>query len=424
MRQKVFIFEDAAYTNFFPLSYSRPAYKLLFGINTLEQKISLLLPEAEITLLCRDYLKDWIGAKTQLKVNSFGVEDSDRVLLINGRVIFDESLKSNLPFSDEDKVYLCAKEVVAISLKGSSFKKYKEKLSRLYEPQNLEHIKGQLKKIRIKAEMVNYLWDLVERNGEQIKKDFDLFKKNSKFKTNRKASQIDSQAVLYNDKEIFIGEESQIDAFVVLDARKGPIYIDRKVTILSHTRIEGPCYIGEGSQILGGAIREGNSFGPVNRIAGEVEKSIILGYTNKYHHGFLGHSYVGEWVNLGALTTNSDLKNNYSSIRVMLNEEMVNTGLSKVGVFLADHVKTGIGTLLNSGTIVGYSTNIFGGGMPKEKFIPSFYWGGKDGWVKYQLEKAIQTAEITVMRRQVKAGDNLKELFHKIFELTKKEKEV
>jgi UDP-N-acetylglucosamine diphosphorylase/glucosamine-1-phosphate N-acetyltransferase len=421
MRQKVFIFEDAGYSNFFPLTYSRPTYKLLFGINTLEQKISLFFPEVEITLLCRDFLKNWIASKSQHKVNSFGVEDDDQILLINGRVVFDKNLRSDLPFSNEDKIYLCAKEVVAISLRGSSFEKYKEKIRQLCQPQNLDYIKQQLKNVRIKAEMVNYLWDLVERNGEQIKKDFELVKKSLNIKTKRKANHIDSQVVLYNDKEIFIGEQAQINAFVVLDARKGPIYADRKVTILSHTRIEGPCYIGEGSSILGGMIREGNSFGPVSRIAGEVEKSIILGYSNKYHHGFLGHSYVGEWVNLGALTTNSDLKNNYSSIRVMLNGEMVNTGLSKVGVFMADHVKTGIGTLLNSGTIVGFSTNIFGGGMPKEKFIPSFYWGGKDGWEKYQLEKAIQTAEIIIARRQIKTGENLRELFHKIFELTQKE---
>lgn len=423
MKEKLFIFEDPHYIDFLPLTYARPVYQLLLGISTLQQKIEYSFPDKEIILLCRDYLKGWISPRTENKVNSLLVDDDERILLINGRTIFDDNLAFNLS-TQENKLFLCAKEVVAISLKGSSFKKYKDVIAQLYHTQSLDLIRQEVEGVQIKAEMVNYLWDLVEINGEQIKKDFESIKENLDFKENRKASHIDSKAVLYNDKDIFIGEGSQIDAFVVLDARKGPIYIDKRVNILSHARIEGPCYIGEESIIQGGAIREGNSFGPKCRIAGEVEKSIVLGYSNKYHHGFLGHSYLGEWVNLGALTANSDLKNNYSSIKVTLGEETVNTGLSKVGVFLSDHVKTGIGTLLNSGTVVGFSTNIFGGGMPKEKHIPSFYWGGKEGWEEYQLEKALHTAEITMGRREVKAGENLKELFKNIFELTSNQRKA
>ncbi len=424
MKRKLFIFEDEGFRNFLPLTYSRPTCQLLFGVNTLEQKISFFFPGAEKRLLCRDYLKAWISQKTQAKVNSFEVEKDDQILLINGRVVCDEKLVSCLSFSGEDRVYLCAEEVVAMSLKGSSFNKHRAALSRLFDPGELDFFKGQLKKTPVKANLVIFLWDLINQNGEQIKKDCGLAQKSSNMKVGGSKTNIDAGAVFYNSKQIFIGEQSRIDAFVVLDARKGPIYIDRKVTVLPHTRIEGPCYVGKGSMILGGDLRGGSSFGPTNRIAGEVENSIVLGYSNKYHHGFLGHSYVGEWVNLGALTTNSDLKNNYSPIKVMLNGEMVNTDLTKVGVFLADHVKTGIGTLLNSGTMVGFSTNIFGGGMPEEKFIPSFYWGGRDAWSKYELQKAIETAEITMGRRQVQAGENLKELFQVIFRLTQKEKEA
>ena len=277
MGKKLFIFEDSAYRNFLPLTYSRPTYWLLLGINTLEQKISFLFPDAEIVLLCRDYLKSWIGSKTKAKINSFSIEDNDQILLINGRTILDEGLKSDLVFSEEDRVYLNAREVVAISLKGSSFKKYRESLSQLYEPQSLDQIKGELKSVQIKAELVNYLWNLVELNGKQIKKDFKSIKDNLDIKTNKKAISIDPNVVFYNEKDIFIGEGSQIDGFVVLDAREGPIYIDKKVKVLSQTRIEGPCYIGGESIILGGMVREGNSFGPKSRIAGEVEKSIILG---------------------------------------------------------------------------------------------------------------------------------------------------
>ena len=423
MKRKLFIFEDPYYSHFLPLTYARPIYQLLSGTSTLQQKIEHFFPDREIILLCRDYLESWIGSNTQNKVNSLEAGEDEHILLVNGRVIFDQNLKLDLS-KQEDRLFLHKKEVVAISLKGSSFKKYKDAITQLYLMQNLDLIKHEIGSVQIKAVMANYLWDLVEMNGDQIRKDFKLIEGRLDFKKNRKASHTDPNVVLYNEKDIFIGEGSRIDAFAVLDARNGPIYIDRNVNILSHTRIEGPCYIGEESIIQGGMIREGSSFGPKCRIAGEVEKSVILGYSNKYHHGFLGHSYLGEWVNLGALTTNSDLKNNYSPIKVLLGQKIVDTGLAKVGVFLSDHVKTGIGTLLNSGTVVGFSTNIFGGGMPREKYIPSFYWGGKEGWSKYQLEKAVRTAEITMGRRKVKADENLKELFRKIFELTYDERKI
>ena len=141
---------------------------------------------------------------------------------------------------------------------------------------------------------------------------------------------------------------------VVIDAEHGPVYIDEGAEIHPFTRIEGPCYVGKKSILLGAKCREGNSIGPMCRVGGEVEESIIHGYSNKYHDGFLGHAYVGEWVNLGALTTNSDLKNDYSSVSVMLDGHTpIDTGSTKVGSLIGDHTKTSIGTLLNTGAYVG-----------------------------------------------------------------------
>lgn len=152
--------------------------------------------------------------------------------------------------------------------------------------------------------------------------------------------------------------------------------------------------------------------------------SIFLGYSNKYHEGFLGHSYAGEWVNLGALTTNSDLKNNYGNIKVFLNGKNIDTGLVKVGSMIGDHVKTGIGTLLNTGINIGFGSNLFGGGMIKEKFIPSFYWGGVQGFSEYEFGKMIDTAEKVIKRRNKKLTSKEKRLFSILFELTKEERKL
>jgi hypothetical protein len=181
MKEKLFIFEDPHYIDFLPLTYTRPVYQLLLGISTLQQKIEYSFPDREIILLCRDYLKSWISPRTENKVNSLSVDDDEHILLINGRTIFDENLAFNLS-TQEDKLFLCAKEVVAISLKGSSFKKYKDAIAQLYHTQSLDLIKQEVESVQIKAEMVNYLWDLVEINGEQIKKDFESIKENLDFK--------------------------------------------------------------------------------------------------------------------------------------------------------------------------------------------------------------------------------------------------
>jgi UDP-N-acetylglucosamine diphosphorylase/glucosamine-1-phosphate N-acetyltransferase len=207
-----------------------------------------------------------------------------------------------------------------------------------------------------------------------------------------------------------------------LDAREGPIFIGERVTIQPHTRVSGPCYIGEDCVLVGGKVAGGSSIGPVCRIGGEVEQSVFLGYSNKYHEGFLGHSYVGEWVNLGALTTNSDLKNNYGPVKVVVDGSLTDSGLAKVGAFLGDHVKTGIGTLLNTGITIGFASNLFGGGMIEQKSIPPFSWVGAGKREEYRLDEAIETARAVMKRRKVELGSEEVDTFKEIFKLTEKER--
>jgi UDP-N-acetylglucosamine diphosphorylase/glucosamine-1-phosphate N-acetyltransferase len=171
--------------------------------------------------------------------------------------------------------------------------------------------------------------------------------------------------------------------------------------------------------LLGAKIREGCSIGPTCRIGGEVEESIIHGYSNKYHDGFLGHAYVGEWVNLGALTTNSDLKNDYSTVTVLMDGEIIDTGSTKVGSFIGDHVKTSIGTLLNTGTIIGTMAVLMATGEPLPKYIPPFGWYLKGSVSKgFGLNKLLQTARISMSRRKVEMSEQEEALFRYLFELT------
>ena len=419
MAKKLFIFEDDKFSNFYPLTYNRPVYELLSGILKVKDKLIQLYPGAEVSLLCRDYLAEVLRQKTSYKVNNFNLKKEDLLLFLNGRMLAEEKLPLKINFSTKDRAFISKGELLALNLKGEDFKKYETEVKTLYKKTSIESILKKVKKTEIKLEFIKYLWDLIRLNSEEIVRDF---KRLSKVKKNDFKKGVESSVKIYNPKDVYIGKNGRIDAFVVLDARKGPIYIDENIKIQSLTRIEGPSYIGMNSVLLGAKIREGTSTGPFCRVGGEVENSIFSGYDNKYHDGFLGHSCVGEWVNLGAMTTNSDLKNNYGKIKVVLNGKEIDTGLIKVGSMIGDHVKTGIGTLLNTGMYIGFGSNIFGGGMVKERFVPSFCWGGVQGFTEYKLEKMIDTAEIVMKRRGVKLTSKEKKLFSILFEQTREER--
>ncbi|MBN1589626.1 MAG: hypothetical protein JW888_08935, partial [Pirellulales bacterium] len=227
-------------------------------------------------------------------------------------------------------------------------------------------------------------------------------------------------AIRGSKNDIFIGKDALVHPMVVLDAEHGPIYLDEGVEVHPFTRIEGPCYVGKKSILLGAKCREGMSIGPVCRVGGEVEESIIQGYSNKYHDGFLGHAYVGEWVNLGAMTTNSDLKNDYSSVAVMLDgRRPIDTGSTKVGSLIGDHTKTSIGTLFNTGAYVGAMALIAATGKPLPKFIPSFAWFLEGVVTKgFGKKKLYETASKAMPRRGCEWTEADQTMWDAIFEMT------
>jgi UDP-N-acetylglucosamine diphosphorylase/glucosamine-1-phosphate N-acetyltransferase len=232
-------------------------------------------------------------------------------------------------------------------------------------------------------------------------------------------------AVRGNPSELFIAPGAVVQPMVVIDCSGGPVYLDEGVEVHPFTRIEGPCYVGKRSILLGAKCREGTTIGPMCRVGGEVEESILQGFSNKYHDGFLGHAYVGEWVNLGALTTNSDLKNDYGSVEVSLDgRHPVDTGSMKVGALIGDHTKTSIGTLFNTGSYVGAMSLVMATGKPLPKYIPEFSWL-LDGLVTKGFGKAklYETAKLAMARRKCQWTDVDERLWDAIFQVTAPQRE-
>ncbi|MCM8771522.1 MAG: hypothetical protein NC926_00280 [Candidatus Omnitrophica bacterium] len=408
----ILIYEDDNWKNLTPLSYIRPVFELRCGFSSLLDKIVSILPEKEIFLWVRDYLKELCKSKFSFKVNSEEFLKDD-VLLINGRWLVNKNIEFDF---SEEIIYLKDGDVVYGIIK-------KETLNKYWNGNIDEFVRNLLKNLKSKETdltLIKYPWNLIHFNSEIIKYEFEKNKKSGIL------GKVSDKAVIYGPEEkVYVGENSEIYPFVVLDVTNGPIYIEKSVKIFPFSVIIGPAYIGEKTQIMPGAkIREGNSFGPVCRIGGEVEESIFHSYSNKYHDGFIGHSYIGEFVNLGALTTNSDLKNDYSNVSVYLNGKPIDTGELKVGSFIGDHTKTSIGTLFNTGTIVGLMCNITSENI-LPKYFPSFVWfvGGK--FMKgYGLEYSLNTAKIAMERRDRILSKEEEEVIRKVYEITENERKT
>jgi UDP-N-acetylglucosamine diphosphorylase/glucosamine-1-phosphate N-acetyltransferase len=257
------------------------------------------------------------------------------------------------------------------------------------------------------AGVLGWPWDVMLGNATALEADLEAL-------SGRLEGSVDPNAVLLERSRITIEAGARVDPLAVLDARGGPVVVGRDALIQAHSLVEGPCIIGAGSQVLGGVVRR-SSLGPGCRVAGEVEESVWQGWANKRHHGFVGHSVVGEWANLGALTTTSDLKNNYGPVRVWAGGEERDSGSNKVGSFVGAHVKSGIGTLLPTGCSIGVGSNLFGGGRFAPKRLPSFSWWDGVETVTHRLEAFLETAATVMGRRGQTLGPADQALLRSLF---------
>jgi len=395
--------------NFYPLALSRPLWELRCGFNSLGEKLIDKVGADDLAYFVPDYMADSYRAKVERPVNDSYVLDGDDLLVVDPRLkaeSLDVAANGSSEVGMDEQGNVLYARIAKDDLAG---------LPKSDVGGFIAAAKAKLPNVRSALPTWNYIWDLVLANAEQITADFAAAGRNG-----IEGTLEEPNAIQGSKKDVYIAPGAIVHPMVVIDAEHGPVYIDEDAEIHPFTRIEGPCYIGKKAILLGAKCHEGNSIGPFCRIGGEVEESIIQGYSNKYHDGFLGHAYVGEWVNLGALTTNSDLKNDYSAVSVMLDgRRPINTGSVKVGSLIGDHVKTSIGTLLNTGSYIGPMALIMATGKPLPKFIPSFAWFIEGIVTKgFGKGKLYETAKMAMSRRDCRWTQTEQTMWDAVFEMT------
>lgn len=334
-------------------------------------------------------------------MEKFPMVEMEANVLINAAFVPNEVLAEMVSSLEENQAILAGDDVVAFYTKDTQeevdFDSY-EIIEYTDEVIKLEHV-----------------WDIFKKNDAALREDFELLTEG------RKSAPIPASVNTIEPENIFIEEGAKLE-FVTLNASTGPIYIGKDTEIMEGSIIRGPFALCEGAVVkLGAKVYGATTVGPECRIGGEVSNSVLFGYSNKGHDGFLGNSVLGEWCNLGADTNNSNLKNNYEEVKLWSYEKsgFVKTGLQFCGLMMGDHSKSGINTMFNTGTVVGVCANIFGSGFPRN-FIPSFSWGGATGMVTYDVKKAFETARIVMSRRNVEFTPQDEAILAEVYQQTEK----
>jgi UDP-N-acetylglucosamine diphosphorylase/glucosamine-1-phosphate N-acetyltransferase len=390
----VLLFDDPAIRpHLLPFTFTRPVAALRCGILTLAEKWQLRLGAPTVGYLTQPYLQDKFPAG----------EVAGPALVVNGAVCPDDLLVQQVQALAPGQGLYCDEVLVAAHVADAT--------------QVAELIQDGLGKQMQAAEPVTVIsrpWHLFLRNGAEIRRDFALL-------TQGRTSQPvgDAHTIVYAPENIFIEEGVKIRA-AVLNAENGPIYLGKNVQVHEGAVLKGPLAVGEGSHInVGAKLRGDNTIGPYCKVGGEVGNSILFGFSNKGHEGYLGNSVIGEWCNLGADTNTSNLKNNYAPVRVWSHtaHRFVDTGQTFCGLMMGDHSKCGINTMFNTGTVVGVGANIFGAGFPRQ-FVPSFSWGGPAGFETFRLSKFGEVAERVLSRRGLGYDEVEQALMAEVFQQT------
>ena len=400
------IYEDSGCNNLLPMIYMRPVYDLFCGVVSLQEKLIRNFPKASITLHTRSVLENVVRDRyPDCLVNDFP-DELKEIVFINGRTLLSSEtalnkLGKNQSFTINDKV-------VAARLSGDQLSML---IKKVQNGITFDLDEATIEKQKIDGVLVEYIWDLIQANSDQIRSDFT-------FATEGRVGSVIDDGTVIQDQNVFIDKTAKIFPQVIVDGSNGPVFIDRNAVIQPHVYIQGPVYIGPSVLIKAGAqIYSGSSIAEGCKVGGEVNNSIILAYSNKAHNGYLGSSYVGSWVNIGAGTNNSNLKNNYGAVKVTVNGEVIDTGSQFMGLIMGDHSKCGINTTFNTGTNVGINCNLYGSAM-HEKHIPSFTWGSvADGYTTYELNKALAVNKTVMSRRKQNLSKYDEELLRNVFQL-------
>ncbi len=397
------VFDDKCWENFFPITLTRSTGDLRVGILKLRQRItSYFALEGTNVIISEKLRKVYHERHPDWKINTLKNIDT---IFINSRLKINRELKKKILSLPENSCLLCEDDILA-----ARFIPEKEEVS--YE--NISSIFENLKEIQIIEDCFwKYIWELISENSDYIIHDFQeyFYDKDNFFET-------ETGVTVLNPYNVWIGEGVEIKPGVVIDASEGPVILDENVKIMSNSVIIGPVYIGKNSIIkVGAKIYKGTSIGPVCKIGGEVEETIIQGFSNKQHDGFLGHSYLGEWINLGADTNNSNLENNCQNVKIYFypKRKKVDSRCQFLGTIIGDHSKTAINSTINAGAVVGVGCNLFGSETISD-FVPSFSWRINSKYEKYHIDKFFETVNLIKQRRSLNLTENEKELYTKIYQ--------
>lgn len=418
----IIVFEDGLHDNFYPLSLTKPLWELRSGLYSFRERLEIFvrnepkLVDAGLHFFTREYLAPYFRERyPRLPINDYSVFDGDSECFFLNAVTYP----SGSVFAIEtNSVVMMGNVPVAARVSADRMRKPADSIPAMLADCGLAVIEYDgLPEGTGKGRKTEYIWDLMDSNPWALRNDYAM----SGFAGNghlRKDVTISGDAT-----QVYIEDGAVFDPFVFIDASEGPVYIGSGTKINSFSRIEGPCMIGRQCVIYGAKIRSGTSIGSFCRIGGEVEQSIFHGFSNKYHDGFIGHSYIGEWINMGAMTTNSDLKNNYTNVKVHTPASRKKTGKTKIGCFMGDFVKTSIGTLINTGASIGPGAILVHAGNLTPCHIPSFCWyvNGETGR-PLLFDDFIVICRKAMGRRNAEVSEELMALLRTVYDMTSPER--
>ena len=383
------LFDGTVRNALLPFTFTRPVADILVGILTIREKWENYLGTTTTTVT-EEYLSE-----------KYPMVEMEQNVMINASFLPNPVLVEMIQNLNPNEAIILDEEIIAFYTTDTQ-----EEIN--FDEYELIDFEGDFLRIE-------NTWDIFSKNDAAIREDFDFITED------RTSQPIPKSVNVISPENIFIEEGAKLE-FVTLNASTGPIYIGKNAEIMEGSVIRGPFALCESGRVkLATKVYGATTVGPHSVIGGEVNNSVLFGYSNKGHDGFLGNSVLGEWCNIGADSNNSNLKNNYEEVRLWSYETecFAKTGLQFCGLMMGDHSKCGINTMFNTGTVIGVSTNIFGAGFPRN-FVPSFSWGGAAGFSTYLTSKAFQTAKIVMARRNVEFSEEDAKILEYVFEETKK----
>ncbi len=388
------LFDDHTWENLLPLTFTRPVAGIRVGILTIEEKWNMFL-KSHCSFFTREYLREKYLPVIQ-----------DENILINSSIFPNQQLVEGINSLKIGQTLVKDDVLIAVSMDRDGV------LSFDFQDvlKNGSHVE-----FKYQIQKINHPWDIFSKNGEAFLNDYTAIT------SGRNSCNASSTNNIIKGENVFIEENVKME-YVTINASTGPVYLGKNSEVMEGSIIRGSFALCDHSVVkIGAKIYGPTTIGPHSKVGGEINNSVIFGYSNKAHDGFLGNSVIGEWCNIGADTNNSNLKNNYAEVKLWSyqQEQFIKTGLQFCGLIMGDHSKCGINTMFNTGTMVGVNANIYGGGFPRN-FIPSFSWGGANGFVTFSLPKAFEVAEKIMARRNIPFNNIEQNILKAVFNMTAK----